>query len=628
MSSVRELLQYKNSSDYKTFNPITSDLSILSSKNVSILPRDGNTYGVQSENDVVSTSNLNRKIVFNLANNREFIDFKNSWFQANVKINASDNTGDDIKCFLDNGGIHSFIKNVVIRAGNKQELHRIENYNKLYNIYNLFGTSREYRDRVLGDSLDSFEDLFDEESFDYFPVDYDETTATYDSATRTISNMDGKATRELQSGDLLLIKTHNRVEVPAPPTVEFTALPDPYDAGDMKTELEAKIDPALEDIVDYVDSVVAHVQPTENLVRVLSVTDDNTIILADDLIVNIGGQVGATYDIDDNAGARQVDDVEAGGIKSIVRVSRRKESIRRECVSSSNDSTGLTEHKVCFQIPLGFMSMDELFPLPFMNYGIEIELELVESAHLGIVTPSRFTLADNDEARTLKQGILIFNPQFLAHMVEPSLDVMQEYETKYIQDGLIYHFMDYKNFKFLLLAGQKQYNFEYNNARLKSVQCVLSVMTNDYSNSSTVTVEGVRDYCQSNFLKNNMNSYRFQVGGKSFPQYDDRKVNVDSIGNGEAWKQLQLALGVMGIKCKTTSISNHQWRDRDSDKFIMAMLLAKQKYAFRTGINCMLNPIKQDILLNDVLANTGVLHSFVVYDKVITLSPAGFEMYY
>lgn len=581
--NFQELIEYRASPAYADSALLSSDRSILSVKSVEIIPREQSSFGYQSANGVVSTQTLGNKTTFNLSDPRHYIDFKNTWFHCDMKIKGASAADADIGAFVETGGIHSMIKNLIVRHGSA-EIHRIENYNKLYNIYNLFTNSREYRDRVLGDALDSYEDKYEEQEYDYFPVTFDSHTTTYTDATKTLANMAGIATRELQVGDLLLINNAANAVVGG--------------------------------------NAVANIRSSRsvcNVVRVASITDDNTVVLEDSLLRRVEG---AADDASPVAG-----DIGIDSISSIVRVSRRKESIRRDVVSNVADPANIPTYKVAFQIPFGLFQQDEYFPLPFLNQNLEITIEWVEP-HLALNVPSSLNLVDDAAAAALKLGYEITNFRLVGRMIEPSADIFEAHRSMWSDSGLVYRMTSIRNFENQLTTGT-QFNITHQ-TNLKSVQNVLSVLTNQNSaNSGSVSVAGVREKAQSTFNKKDMSYYKFRVGGLSFPDYGN--VNVDNVNSSEAWKQLQLSLDNMYNKIMTPSVSNWEWRDVDSEKFVMGMLFAKEPNVYNTGLDMSLNFLEQEINLKTALqANVDpqTLHTFINYDQVLNISKSAIRLFY
>ena len=157
--SLQGLIEHSVSQKFSDHALISSDRSILSRRQVEIIPREASTFGSQTVTDVAYNGTLSNKMTFNLSDPRHYCDWKNTYFHMELKVGASSSGGADIKAFLDNGGVHSLIKSVVIRHGSA-EFVRLENYNKYYNIMNLAKNSADYRDMMLADCADSFDDQY------------------------------------------------------------------------------------------------------------------------------------------------------------------------------------------------------------------------------------------------------------------------------------------------------------------------------------------------------------------------------------------------------------------------------------------------------------------------------------
>lgn len=187
--------------------------------------------------------------------------------------------------------------------------------------------------------------------------------------------------------------------------------------------------------------------------------------------------------------------------------------------------------------------------------------------------------------------------------------------------------LNVRNFQNQLANGGDSFNLTYQ-TNLKSVQSILSVMTNELeSNSGSVSRQAIKELSQSTFNKNQLSYYRFRIGGEQYPQYGN--VDTSLANSSEAWKQLQLALGTLGVETMTPSISNYEWRSATSDKFVMSMLMAKEKDIYNTGADAVLNYIEHEIKLGAGVGSNQTLHTFINFDQVLVLSrQQGARLYY
>jgi hypothetical protein len=96
-------------------------------RTVEILPTEQLTYGSASGN---------YRCTFNIGSSgSEWLDGINSYFRLNLTASAATTTANrTVQAYLDEGGIHSLIKNFWIQLRNGTRIESIEDYNKLYSI--------------------------------------------------------------------------------------------------------------------------------------------------------------------------------------------------------------------------------------------------------------------------------------------------------------------------------------------------------------------------------------------------------------------------------------------------------------------------------------------------------------
>lgn len=543
MADPNQLTEYLPSPNYSDNLLVSSDRSILSSKYVEVIPREASTFGYQSAPNVVSSQTLNNRTTYSISDPRHYIDWSETYFHQFFQTNCASAAGNALRAFLDNGGIHAFIKTVYIRHGST-ELHRVENYNKLYNIKNLSLNGREYRNMMLADSADSYED----QDFDN-PNDYAVNSITFVPAqaeytvvgqvlTLATAAAGGDAYEELIVGDLIRIETA---------VLNYTA-------------------------------------------RVLTIDAAN--------LLTVEGLPAVA--------------ISPGDILSIIKIGRgarnTEQATRRYVVDSAAASTVQPKHKVTFQLDLGLFKIEQYFPLPFLNQNLEINIEWVEP-HLGFVVPFG---AGNT---TNLLGYAITKPRMVAKMVEPSADVFESHKALWREDGLVYRTENVRSYQNQLTTGN-QFNVSYQ-TNIKSLKSILSVLTDQSdANSSQNSAAAQQHYSQSTFNKKDMNSFRFRVGGMAFPDYGP--VDVDSLGNAEAWRMLQAALRMPGHR--ESSIDPWQWRSATGNKFIMGMSFSKDM-SYNTGIDASSNYVEHEIVLGTTIdADPQTMHSFLEFDQVLIIS--------
>lgn len=553
MTSIQNLIEYVASPKYSDQQLVSTDRSILSRRQVEIIPREASTFGQQSANNVAYNGTLSQRLTFHLSDPRHYIDFKNSYFHCDFKCNGSSAAGGDVGAFLDNGGIHSLIRSVIVRHGSA-ELLRIENYNKLYNAMTLPKLSPEQRDGMLGDALDSYQDQYEEKNYpvglqmaDAITGNVPNAATVYDDAggahEKILTVNGGDLLSEVSPGDILLI----------------TVAADSY----------------------YVKVVTVH-------------TDE---------IMTVDGLPAA--------------DIGAGLILTITRVKQaafgQVKSGRRNAVQSGANAAAITDtHKCAFQIPLGIFEQEHYFPLPFLNSSLEITLEM-EYPHLGLVVPLGF----GDTTNLL--GYSITSPRLVAMMIEPSASVFEAHRRLWKDDGLVYRVDGVRSYEHQFNSGT-QFNVSFQ-TNIKSLKKALSVMVDQTAAMSTVdNAAGQELASQSAFNKKDMSSYRFKVGGLSFPDYGS--VNVDNVGSAEAWRQLKLVLGDDEMRTGS-SIPNWKWRETDSDKFIASMLFSKEGDVYNCGVDVSNNYLEMEVVLGTAIVSgtddqTNI--TFLMYDQALVIS--------
>jgi len=160
-TSIQQLIEHIPSPQYLDDNLISTDRSILSRRQVEIIPREASTFGQQTANNVAYNGTLNSKVTFYVSDPRHYADLANTYFQCEFKCGASSSAGADIQAYLDKGGIHSLIRSLVIRSGSVEMLN-LDGYNKLYAAGRLATKSPQEVDFSLGDSLDSYRNVWEE----------------------------------------------------------------------------------------------------------------------------------------------------------------------------------------------------------------------------------------------------------------------------------------------------------------------------------------------------------------------------------------------------------------------------------------------------------------------------------
>jgi len=576
-SSIQSMIQQVPAPLYADDQLMSTDLSILSREQNELIPRESNTFGSQV-NSAIGSQALSNRTTFNISAPRHYLDLQSSYITAQLQV-VSTTTGDvaHLDSFLDNGGIHSAIKSVVLRSGSA-ELLRLENYNKLYNISNFATMSKEQREFMSASCLDSFEDRYQEEKFDYRPITFVSSTATYTNATRTITVASSIAS-ELKVGDKLMIETG---AVTAYTVAAASA--------------------------NAIGAGLNHKATVQNVVRVVSIASNGLSFVVDKVLkAQTGGTVAdAAYDATDGQGNLTSGDLAVGQIKSIVRVCRSANSMRGEAVNNTK--------RVAFRIPFNLFAVDAYLPLPFFSNVLELQIEW-EPYHNFIVIGPSVTWASTD-----KYGYALTDVRFVAMMVEPSASVFNAHKALYKKSGLVYRMKGIRNYENqLTTTGGTQFNLTYQ-ANLKSVSTALCVLTDQALDNATTDTDGTvqKQQCQSNFLKGDILSWRWRAGGLNFPQYSS--VDCANYALAEDWQQLQLVKDAIAFRNGSEGcISARDWHASDGSKYIIAMQFSKDK-TFNTGIDCSNNYLELELVYNSAFSTNRTLHSFLMYDMAMVLS--------
>ena len=212
-------------------------------------------------------------------------------------------------------------------------------------------------------------------------------------------------------------------------------------------------------------------------------------------------------------------------------------------------------------------------------------------------------------------------------MIEASADVFEAHKSLWRDDGLVYRMENVRNYENQLNSGT-QFNLSHQ-TNIKSLKSALSVLTDQTAANSGVNAIAVQEaYSQSTFNKKDMNSFRFRVGGLSYPEYGS--VNVDNVGCAEAWRMLKQALGDDSVRMQS-SIDPWRFRTTTGDRFIMGMRFSKD-YSYNTGLDCSSNYLEQEMVLNTTIVSgtdDQTVHTFLTYDQALILSEKqGMRVYY
>lgn len=205
-------------------------------------------------------------------------------------------------------------------------------------------------------------------------------------------------------------------------------------------------------------------------------------------------------------------------------------------------------NKITFKLFSDFLSHMKFLPLPMLQQ-LQIIFEF-ERPSLSFFVTKRHT--DNG---TSLHGIenldtldyTISNFRYVANMVEMADVVMNEYDKAWNGPGITIPFQSYRSFKHTLSGdgGSVELQFGCNSARF----LLMGIMANQSYTESNLAKAW---HSQSWFLKQGLENYRVQSGGKVYPAHApiDCKSNYAS----EAFSQLMIALNQHQNTLSDTSI--------------------------------------------------------------------------
>lgn len=236
----------------------TPDEHILSRRLVKIVPREQNQFGQQSTTDVFSGVSLSDRTTFYISDSRAFLDGTNSFITGEFEAKILTNGDAYLPGHLDEGGIHSCIRSIVLKTGSAV-IERIEDYSKLYNLVKFATLGCEHTDTVEMMALDGCGDYLEtipHINSDLGAVDQVQTltsTSIEVSAAGVITLTGGSALTEVVLGDQVNIEavvagdnfSYTGIVTDIASDTQITLSPNPPAAvADSANNVATKIDPA------------------------------------------------------------------------------------------------------------------------------------------------------------------------------------------------------------------------------------------------------------------------------------------------------------------------------------------------------------------------------------------------
>ena len=295
------------------------------------------------------------------------------------------------------------------------------------------------------------------------------------------------------------------------------------------------------------------------------------------------------------------------GAAALVKLEVRRKSTRARVVNQANNM------KIQWRLPAGCLSFLKYFPLPYIQNiaPLEIEFEWIDP-RLGIV------LRDSAEASATNEiGYLVSRPRFIVSLVEPSNKVREMHDKLYNDNGIWMPYLNYRHFQNRITTGATDVavTIQTNVSSARHVFSVITGQTNDDAN--TTATQAVKS--QSTFYRSQLNYFRYQSGSLQFPDYGNVQCGGSTgIMAGEAFAQLLLSFGIKENTVHKTRIRPYEWQSVDSEKFIIAVPLAKDSSLW-TGLSCKNNFL--ELTINKVSVATEYnLHTYLGYDCALCIS--------
>lgn len=552
----------------------SADDHIIARRQVEVIPRQQNRFGEASNATLFSNSNLSKKLTFYVSDSRGFLDGPNSYITGEFQALVLDSNDVPIPAFLDEGGIHSCISEVVVRSGNAI-LERIEDYSKLYNMMRFATIGEEHVDTVEWQALDSSADV-----------------------------------REL------IPKNHYDCSVPTVVDIGATTLS--YAANGTVTITAGVAE--IRDVLKVGDKLILVTSTMEELTTyVTEVTGALTFVISPGPLLAVADGAHRLYKIND--------------VPKYERESMRYMAVNNTSSPSNNNVVDKEPTLMRFnmKLMLKFLSHAKYIALPLLPAPLEIEIQF-NPARLCLVECSE------DPTVNAKFGYSINNPRFMAAIVEIDDLTMSEYIEAYESAGITYPYNTFRRYLNRLDANtaSAQFTFQTNVISARNVFTVLceesSTETNveaaqNVKSQSTFLKSGLKRYRYNSGALRFPHSREVQtddfVGSEAFAQLNmavnhhsntlhDTMIDVHSWAEGNYYDEL----GVDDLLGKKQKVAT---------KFIISAPLAKHGSSFLTGVDLSTQFLQIDISKEAMdLDMVGVpplqVKTFIQIDSSVNLS--------
>lgn len=236
------------------------------------------------------------------------------------------------------------------------------------------------------------------------------------------------------------------------------------------------------------------------------------------------------------------DDVKATPIANLQAESGGFNAARvQACLNTSNDADLATPGVILSAtLPLSILQMHSYLPLPYIQGGLQIEIELDNPV---------YALSSNDGITPGTSGVLdyaIYTPRMVCQFVQPSEEIMSQYLNLYKQNKLTYPYMKIQHYLNTDSGADATSSFVMH-PNMRSAVLATTIVQNRNANTTTQTADADSNShiydCIGTTIKANINSYQYKVGSDNYP---DTAVSMPDIYNAEAFLESQRAFGHLG----------------------------------------------------------------------------------
>jgi hypothetical protein len=300
----------------------------------------------------------------------------------------------------------------------------------------------------------------------------------------------------------------------------------------------------------------------------------------------------------------------------------------------SGDEAG-TEHVFCINILSGIMQSNRYLPLLSMrgSNGLQLEIELEDPnvCFVDAVAINNKASSDNTSS-TLSTGAVGYTMDQIEYHAE-TINMGQEFNQGFLNmvlsQGLQIHCVGYNHNVAHYngsVEGEHHIGLSHRFRSLKYMFAILRAkgFENKIDNNSL-----------TKRLSNNVRSFRYEIGGSKFPEYD---VNCQASDNGrfsaESFNQIELMTGKLGDRLNSSCFNRYNWmpiltskqatkNNVVDSKFIMGVEL--ETYGnnnVESGISTADGAPSMDLVLNGVASGLECrVDNYACYDFMLNVNP-------